>query len=89
MRSIQIYLIYNLLIPTSDKYIHISVSSCTILRNIFEPISPTYCSTMQSCNTHMKQKIAYPPPMSHLRDAPVTTPPPPKICRVWPNQFEI
>ena len=32
---------------------------------------------MQSYNTHMKQKIARspPPPMSHLRDAPVTTPP--------------
>ena len=72
--------------PTSDKHIHQSVPSCTILRIIFEFISPTHCSTMQ-IYTH-ETKIARPPPISPLGYAPLTTPPP-KFCRLWSIHFEI
>ena len=73
--------------PTSDKHIHQSVPSCTILRNILELISPTHCSTMQIYTHETKNRLP-PPPISPLGYAPLATSPP-KFCRVWPIHFEI
>ena len=59
--------------PKSDKNIHQSVPSCTILRNIFELISTTHCSTMQIYTHEIKDRSTL--PMSPLGYAPSTIPP--------------
>ena len=62
--------------PTSDKHIHQNVPSCTILRNIFELISPTHCSTMQIYTHETKNRSPPPPPHITSWILPFNYPPP-------------
>ena len=63
--------------PKSDKNIHQSLPiSCTTLKNIFELISTTHCSTMQNYTHETKDRSLPPlPHMSPLGYAPSITAP--------------